>query len=268
MSWMMLDHPGWDTAATPVRTMRTPTGTWLLRAAPDYTATLVDGTGAAPLVDVYDPALLEQAPVPAGLARALGALGPVRRVRNADLWEALATAIIRQVIRAGQARRMHHQFRAAAGRPAGAVAVFPTPEAALALSEEDYDSLGMAFKRRPLQAAATAYLRHRDEWAGLTPDVLVKALQSVPRIGPWTAGAAVADYTGDFSLYPYADLAVRTWAHRADPATCWPDDEPGFAAAWRRAAGSHLSLLTVLTLAWGDRHVHHRPPSDPGSPHG
>ncbi|GAA2880960.1 hypothetical protein GCM10010517_43780 [Streptosporangium fragile] len=124
----------------------------------------------------------------------------------------------------------------------------------------------MAFKRRPLQAAAAAYLAHHAEWAQFAPDVLVKAVQAVPRIGPWTAGAAVADYTGDFALYPYADLAVRTWAALADPATAWPADEPAFADAWRNLAGPSLSTLTILTLAWGDQHAHHARP-DHGSSH-
>jgi DNA-3-methyladenine glycosylase II len=122
----------------------------------------------------------------------------------------------------------------------------------------------MAFKCRPLHAAADTYLRCRDEWATMPADVLVKALQTVPRIGPWTAGAAVADHTGDFSVYPYGDLAVRTWARRADPATAWPDDDPGFAALWRALAGPHLSTLTALTLAWGDQRVHQ--PAHPRNP--
>ncbi|MFN2636939.1 MAG: hypothetical protein ABR585_07935 [Gemmatimonadaceae bacterium] len=253
MSWTMQDHPGWDTTDTgPVRAMRTPTGSWLITPAG---ATLIDGDGPAPTFDLYNPATLHNAPLPTGLRTALDQLGPVRRVRNADLWEALATAIIRQVIRAGQARKMHRAFRAAAGQSAGATAFIPTAERVLALTPEEFSALGMAFKRRPLQAAATAYLAHRAEWAELAPEVLVKAVQAVPRIGPWTAGAAVADHTGDYSLYPYADLAVRTWAALADPSTVWPTDEPAFATLWQHLAGPHLSALTVLTLAWGDHHA-------------
>lgn len=266
MYWTMLDHPGWDTTATPVRAMRTPTGTWLI-THPDNAVTLLSGDGAAPTIDTYTPAALHDAPLPAGLRAALDQLGPVRRWRNADLWEALATAIIRQVIRAGQARKMHREFRTAAGQTAGPTTLIPTPEEVLDLSPEEFTALGMAFKRRPLQAAATAYLAHRAEWAELAPEVLVKAVQTVPRIGPWTAGAAVADHTGDYSLYPYADLAVRTWAASADPTTTWPTTEPEFAATWRDLAGPHLSTLTVLTLAWGDHHAHQPPRTDQGSSH-
>ncbi|MFF4779387.1 hypothetical protein ACFY05_41890 [Microtetraspora fusca] len=265
MRWM-LDHPAWDTTtAVPVRAMRGPTGTWLVHAGSDHLATLVDGTGPAPDVDVYDPADLDQPLIPDSLASTLRDLGPVRRVRTTDLWDALATAIIRQVIRAGQARKMHHAFRTTAGH-APAAALIPTPEQVLALGEEEFTALGMAFKRRPLQTAADAYLRHCTEWASLPPDALLKAVQTVPRIGPWTAGAALADHTGDFALYPYADLAVRTWARRAAPDVDWPGDEPGFAAAWQRMAGPHLSLLTVLTLAWGDNHARQPAPTRTGDP--
>ncbi|MEV7004959.1 hypothetical protein [Streptosporangium sp. NPDC051022] len=264
MTWLMLDHPAWDLdTGTPVRALRTPAGAWTFTGSPDRTATLVRGDGPAPVVDSYDPVSLPAGRVPARLAAALHRLGRVERVRNPDLWEALATAIIRQVIRAGQARKMHRAFRAAAGETAGVTWLIPTPEQTLALGAEDFAALGMAFKRRPLQAAAAAYLTHHAEWAQLAPDALVKALQAVPRIGPWTAGAAVADFTGDFSLYPYADLAVRTWAALADPSTDWPTDEPGFAARWQRLAGPHRSVLTVLTLAWGDHHAH----ADQGSTH-
>ncbi|MER6825278.1 hypothetical protein ABT352_04760 [Streptosporangium sp. NPDC000563] len=261
MTWTMLDHPGWDHTTTPLRAMRTPTGTWLI-THPD-TVTPLNSDGAAPTLDTYDPTTLHDAPLPAGLRTALDRLGPVRRWRNSDLWEALATAIIRQVIRAGQARKMHHAFRAAAGDRVGDTALIPTPERVLALPDEEFTALGMAFKRRPLRAAASAYLTHHVEWANLDPEVLVKAVQAVPRIGPWTAGAAVADYSGDYSLYPYADLAVRTWAALADPSTTWPATEPEFAAGWQHLAGPHLSTLTVLTLAWGDQHAR----TDQGSTH-
>src|SRR5690606_38082720 len=71
--------------------------------------------------------------------------------------------------------------------------------------------------RRPLRAAAEAFLDLGDKWASLPPTDLVTQVQSVHRIGPWTAGAAVADHTGDFSRYPCAALAVRTCAAQAAP---------------------------------------------------
>jgi DNA-3-methyladenine glycosylase II len=265
MNWM-LDHPGWNTTTSPPsRALRAEDSVWL-HTADDTTARPLSGGGTPPHVDVYDPAHLHGLQLPPALRRSLLGLGPVRRLRNTDLWDALVTAIIRQVIRAGQARMMYRDLVATVGQPAGAAGLIPTAGQILAMSAETFTALGMAFKRQPLQATAAAYLKHGGEWADMPGDVLVKALQTVPRIGPWTAGAAVADHTGDFSLYPYGDLAVRTWARRADPATHWPDDEPSFSAAWNDLAGPHLSVLTALTLAWGDQHVH-QPPAHPWSPH-
>lgn len=268
MGWTMLDHPGWHTELDiPARAVRTAHGTWLVHATPDGDLVATGGPGQAPPVDSHTATPLHETPAPQGLIRALEQLGTVHRLRNTDLWDALATAIIRQVIRAGQARKMHLALREAAGERSGVATLTPTPEQVLAMSAEAFTALGMAFKRKPLQAAAEAYLDLREEWTAMPGDVLVKALQTVPRIGPWTAGAAAADYTGDFSLYPYGDLAVRTWARRADPATEWPDSEPAFTAAWADMAGPHLSTLTVLTLAWGDQHANQPHRTDQGSSH-
>jgi DNA-3-methyladenine glycosylase II len=193
------------------------------------------------------------------LAGGLKDLGTVTRFRNADLWNAIGTAIIRQVIRAGQSKKLYRAFCEAHGErvdlPDGdSYALFPSPEAVLDLSEEQYSSIGMAFKRRPLMAAAEAYVEHGEKWRELSPHALIDELQSVPRIGPWTAHAAVADWGNDWALYPYADLAVRTWAGRAAPSYDWPADEPTFGEVWRALANDHLSTITLLTLAWGSCH--------------
>ncbi len=193
------------------------------------------------------------------LATALGRMGCVVRFRNTDLWDAIGTAIVRQVIRAGQSKKLYRAFSEAYGERVeppngGTYALFPTPEIVLGLSEEQFRCVGMAFKRGPLTAAARAYLELGEKWREIAPDALIAELQTVPRIGPWTAHAAVADWSNDWSRYPYADLAVRTWAQRAAPSHDWPNDELRFGQAWRAAAGEHLCSLTLLTLAWGSQH--------------
>lgn len=252
---VICDHPGWTTTASGrQRTVRTEHGVWTATAGADLpVAPLGKGSGPAPVVDTYFPDALGSQ-CPSALSEALLAQGPVRRLRTPDLWEALATAIIRQVIRADQARKMFARFCDAHGaRFADGPAAFPRPETVLALTENDFAELGMAFKRRPLLAAAEAYLEFGAKWADLAPEDLVAEVQAVPRVGPWTAGAAVADVTGDFSLYPYGDLAVRTWAARVVPDVAWPTDESTFAHWWRSftATPHQLSTLTVLTLALG-----------------
>lgn len=193
------------------------------------------------------------------LAGALDRLGTVARFRNADLWDAIGTAIIRQVIRAGQSKKLHRAFCESYGErvalPDGdSYPLFPSPEAILDLTGEQFASIGMAFKRRPLVAAAEAYLEHGEKWRDLSAHALIDELQIVPRIGVWTAQATVADWSNDWALYPYTDLAVRTWATRAASSYEWPTDEPTFGATWRALAGDQLSTITLLTLAWGHRH--------------
>jgi DNA-3-methyladenine glycosylase II len=204
---------------------------------------------------VIDPAgLVGVDPVVVGLRAA----GPVARLRNPDLWDAVATSIVRQVIRAGQARKLYRAFCHEHGdrvvTTAGTVALFPSPDTVLALPDEEFARLGMAFKRRPLRAAAEAYLEFASTWIELDPSRLLAEIQTVPRIGPWTAGATVADVTNDYTLYPFADLAVRTWAKRLASGRSWPDTEQEFARVWQGLAKEQLSEWTLLTLAWGGRY--------------
>ena len=259
--FVMTEHAAWLPTGGGVRRVfgLPKEGRWLatVRKSALRLDALTDAT-ATPVPDVFalSSATLSEAPE---LATALRGLGSVARLRNFDLWDAIGTAIIRQVIRAGQSKKMYRAFCTAYGErielPNGGVyAEFPTPERVLGLSDDQFSSVGMAFKRRPLTATAEAFLERGTEWLRLPADTLIEALQSVPRIGPWTARAAVADWSNDWSVYPYGDLAVRTWATRASPSFDWPSDEPNFGRTWRALAGEDLSSLTLLTLAWGSQH--------------
>ncbi len=260
---VMTDHPSWLSAgSTYYRAVRSGDAVWALIAEPSGTGcwqtsvNLVSGHGRQPVADVFDPASLTGTD---GLIEPLRVAGTVARWRNPDIWDALATSIIRQVIRAGQARKLYREFSRVHGEmvstPAGETWLFPTPTTVLELPEEEYSRLGLAFKWPPLQAAAQAYLNQRQVWADLDASTLLTAVQSVHRIGPWSAGATVADLTNDYSLYPFADLAVRTWAKRIAPERIWPDKEPEFAALWQQLSQDQLSEWTALTLAWGVQHV-------------
>jgi hypothetical protein len=68
------------------------------------------GEEAQPRVDSFTMPAGSLAPRVPQLRAALGRLGAVGRVRNPSLWDALVTAIIRQVIRAGQARKLYRVF--------------------------------------------------------------------------------------------------------------------------------------------------------------
>jgi DNA-3-methyladenine glycosylase II len=193
------------------------------------------------------------------LVWALGSLGAVARFRNPSLWDAVGTAIIRQVVRAAQAQAQYRALCATHGTPVrcGTMTgwLFPSPETVLGLGDAQFATVGLAFKRGALRAAAAAFLEQGSAWAAMPVDALVAGLLRVRRVGPWTAGAAAADWANDFAAYPCGDLAVRTWAARAAPSAAWPADEPGFHRRWRQVAGSHVADLTLLTLAWGGRHA-------------
>jgi DNA-3-methyladenine glycosylase II len=235
-------------------------GQWLVtvgKASPLYRS-FASGTGQYPRLDIFALPETGLSDVPE-LSLALTRLGVVARFRTPDLWDAIGTAVIRQVVRAGQAKRLYEDFCETYGsRIAGAGdghALFPPAETVAGLRDEQFANVGLTFKRTPLREAAAAYLEHRLRWPGLPPGELVHELQQVRRIGPWTAGAAVADFTNDFTCYPYADLAVRTWARRAAPSYPWPDDEQSFARLWQGLAGDQLANVTLLTLAWGNYHA-------------
>lgn len=264
VSSVMTDHPSWlsTDGGAAYRAVRCGGSIWALSCEPAgsrghrSTVHRVSGTGQAPIVDVVDPGRLSG---PQRMVRRLRETGTVARWRNPDLWDALGTSIVRQVIRAGQARKLYRTFCQAHGEPVttalGRTWLFPTPETVLGLPDAEFARLGLAFKRRPLRAGAEACLEFGRKWTELHPASLADEVQHVPRVGPWTAGATVADLTNDYALYPFGDLAVRTWAKFLAPERTWPDSEPEFTRTWARLTGSQLSDWTLLTLAWGVRHA-------------
>ncbi len=214
------------------------------------------GEGLPPAWTLFDCSRLNG---PSGLGRHMRSMKTVARWRNTDLWDALATSIIRQVIRASHARRLYavmcQEFGQVFGTGRGDVALFPDPQTVIGLTDTELTRLGLSFKKDALRAAAHAYLDSADHWQALPPPELVGALTSVHRVGEWTSRATVADYSNDFSLYPYGDLAVRTWAAAMDADTPWPATDAAFAQTWENLAATDLSAWTVSTLAFGVRHV-------------
>ncbi|MEV7092846.1 hypothetical protein AB0M80_08350 [Amycolatopsis sp. NPDC051045] len=262
---MMLDHPGWlsEDNGRARRVLRSSGSVWSVICTPEaaggYLVDLVrlaGDTDVAPIIDTINPLTLVG---DVAVCEPLRAAGPVARVRTSDVWEALGTAVTRQVVRAATARQKYRAFCEAYGEryetAAGPAWLFPSPETVLALSDDEFDVLRMKFFRDGLRSAAEASLKAADDWAGMTGEQLVAAVQSIRRSGPWTAGVTVADVTNDYSLYPFADLAVRTWAGKLAPSVDWPKPEPEFGRLWQAMAGAQLSEWTLLTLAWGVRYA-------------
>lgn len=257
------DHPAWHKPEddTHARAVRTASGIWVLSFdRRGLHLECVQGSeDAKPTIVPTDPACLPAA-VPAALRAGLAELGVTQRAANPWLWDAITTAVLRQVVRAEQARKLYRAWCRTLGTtvqgPFGELAVAPSAKDVLALADEQFAGIGAKFHRTALQSAAAEYEQHHAEWELLAAADLVTALKGIPRIGPWTAAAAASDYTGDFSIYPHDDLAVRTWAAQIAPAYPWPDkkNDKTFGPMWTGWAGTDrtaLHTLTLSTLTWG-----------------
>ncbi|MGI5144271.1 hypothetical protein [Streptomyces sp. CA-106110] len=261
-SVLTTDHPAWHTYdnGARARAVRTASGIWSLsHDEGGLHVACVHGTeDVKPTIVTTDPARLPAA-APSTLRTALHALGVSQRPANPCLWDAITTAILRQVVRADQARKLYHAwcrtFGTTVDGPFGTLALAPTHEEVLALPDDEFAGVGAKFHRSALQAAATHYGQHHGEWQRLDAAGLVTALTRIPRIGPWTAAAAAADFTDDFSIYPHDDLAVRTWAAQIAPDHPWPGKkDKAFGPMWTGWAGTDrtaLHTLTLSTLTWG-----------------
>jgi hypothetical protein len=257
---LMTDHPGWEssTSGVPLRLLRRGGEHWLARW--DGPAVRLEPLQSAqehrPTVIIARPEDLPPR-TPPRLASELASPGASARVANPWLWDAITTALLRRVVRAGQARALYRRWCQTHGmsmaRGDDKLALPPGPQAVLALPLSAFAETGARFHYQALRAAAAAYGEHSLAWSALPAEELAVALGQVAGIGPWTARAAAADYTGDFSVYPHGDLAVRSWARDADPEHPWPSADAPFAHAWRSLADtpSQLSTLTQLTLARG-----------------
>lgn len=262
---VMTDHPGWIPAGRGGGRLRVLVsadgGRWLVQAGgpTGFTARELVPTKVEPAHDVFrlPPDALTQFPQ---LAQRLAGLGAVARFRAGTLWDALGAAAVRQMLRVPHATRLYHAFCRAHGEklrlPTGdAYWLFPTPNVVLDLPAAQFAAVGLGSKRGMLRQIATSYLRYGHLWQDLPPPRLVDELVRIRRVGRWTAQAAVADLTNDWTWYPAGHLTLRTCANRAAPDYSWPTDERAFANLWRTLAGPNLGLVTVLTLAFGNRHA-------------
>jgi len=261
---VMTEHPAWIPAGAGQGKLRVfaavDEGRWLVRAnGSSFTLHELAPAAFKPFFDVFrlPPDALEEMPQ---LANALTGLGAVARFRAGNLWDALGTAAIRQMHRATHGATLYRRFCQAYGErvelPTGeAYWLFPTPETVLNLAPEQFEAVSLASKRGVLRDAAMAYRRHSREWERLSPPRLVEQLRRIPRVGQWTAHAAVSDRTNEWALYPGGDQSLRMWTGRAAPDYAWPADERAFANFWRMLTRQDLATCTVLTLAWGNRHA-------------
>lgn len=253
---ILVEHPGWRQSGDAFQRVfvSQDASRTLVTITPDKVIQHhLAGNGAEPRLDKFSLREEDLARVPT-LRDRLTKLGTLARYRTSSLWEAFAWAIIR-LRNNGNAetifRNLSEHGERVSLRGGGEYAMFPTPAEVLALKNHDLQDVGLErVSRRPLVAAAEAYVQHGDEWCKQPRGVLFHSLQSVPRIGVATARSAVADWTNDWSLYPYADPNLRGYAAAAAPSFDWPDDH-AFGPLWQELADGNLSSATLLMLTWG-----------------
>ena len=243
------DHLGWwAVVAHP--------GEWCRLAAGDARGSQV--LTSPRLSTGHSPSVIQTLPLPDGaekvlpgdLHRRLAARSPIARIPTPTVWEAAATAVIRQVVHRDQARvsfgRVCETFGATVlidGQPRYA---FPTAEAIIAASEDRVRETGIGFKARTMRTLAEWSL---DSHEHLGADELYDALIRVRGIGPWTAAVTVCDVFSDFSYYPVDDLAVRAHAQNRWSKHNWPKAPAAFAGEWRTMTGRYTGVITAFLLA-------------------
>lgn len=175
------------------------------------------------------------------------------RLATPSLWEAVATAAVRQVVRASQARILYAAMCDGLGplvtSDLGIEHGFPRPEHVLRAGDEELSRLGLGFKRRTLCTLARAF---RDdpafEFSSMDSEAVADRLLRLPGVGPWTVGVAICDNRNEWDAYPYDDLAVRKWGTRHWPAD-WPDVPADFRERWVEKTRPHTGVVTCFALA-------------------
>jgi DNA-3-methyladenine glycosylase II len=265
---MVVDHPGWLTP-TPgrfERAFRWGHRTWVINccavgARLEPTAEVVNpseaaGTVAASrLVEVFDPAAL---PEPFRSVAQIRECGRVQRLRNPDLWDALLLPILQHRCRRSDAVGMYRRLCSALGEKIrttrSAVFLPPRPETVVGLDDAAFDKADLLPGADRLRTIAAAYLEHGAIWLQLGPADLFVALQQARYVGAWTAAAAVADLTNDFSFYPPPEFATQgRWDQFSQESndTRTPRE---FQTAWEHMSRAQKSVLTVLSIDWKSRH--------------
>jgi DNA-3-methyladenine glycosylase II len=258
----MLDHPGWllSPDGRVRRAFRDGETLWTVTCDPAgdtstatveiHSRTPTDKADILARGDWFDPATLPD------ILRTLEPIrdvGRIRRVRNPDLWDALLPPILRQRSRADDASRMYRRLCETYGRTvtteAGPALLAPRPETVAELPDSAFNEIRLRGKSKPLRMVAKAYLSRAKSWTVLTPAELFAELQTIPYVGRWTAGVAVADVTNDYSFYALAWPSGCARWQKLFTATSTDLTESGFKEVWAQLDRRQLSTLVLLALA-------------------
>ena len=133
------------------------------------------------------------------------------------------------------------------------VHAFPTPQRLATVTAQELVRLGMGFKAKTIVRLARELRKHlpeNAEWRAPAAE-LIEQLCAVKGVGSWTARVAVADFRGDWSQYPFGDLAVRKWAKQYLPEMRFPKDPPAFHDKWLSLYDSHAGMLAFYITTIG-----------------
>lgn len=185
-------------------------------------------------------------------------IAPIIHLSSPSLFEAVAKAVIRQVVRADHAKRVLHKFVARFGDQVSgdpSMKLFPTPVEIMQTHISELREVGLGFKSQIMHHVAAAFLtRPLEEHviAAANGDA-IELLSTIDGIGDWSARIALCDFRGDWSVYPFGDLAIRTWAPRLCPKQTWPSLPHEFEAAWRETYRENAGLMACWLLATANK---------------
>ncbi|MCW2982942.1 MAG: hypothetical protein JWR63_512 [Conexibacter sp.] len=244
----MADHYGWvadPTQAVVRREFRAGARTWTVASAVETPILPWRGASGEPASWSLDLDALSCGAL-AGELRIL-------RVPTPTVWEALATGVLRQVVRAGTARRRYGRLVATAANDGA----FPSPEQILRCDEREMAALGLRFCWPKLMVLAqwAAEVGAADGHTAADSDALLDDAASLSGLGPWTLGVAAWDCSNDPERYPFGDYVVQAGVARLFPGVDWPRRPDRFAPAWSDHCDDDLGPLTVLALLAADDHV-------------
>lgn len=195
--------------------------------------------------------------LPAALADHFIRIAPLVHIASASLGEAVIKAILRQVITASHARKLLNRFIVQFGQRqthnGTAFYGFPSLYVIANLSVNELTSYGFGFKAKVIPNVARTILEaHLEERVDQVPsDAALTLLLDLKGVGNWSARVALCDLMGDWFLYPFEDLAVKTWATRLWPEGNWPMQASDFCQAWQERNGHYTSIITFYLLSLG-----------------
>jgi DNA-3-methyladenine glycosylase II len=258
----MLDHPGWllSPDGRVRRAFRDGEAVWTVVCDPAgdtsmatveiHSRTSTDKADILARGDWFDPASL---PDILRTSEPIRDMPRIRRIRNPDLWDALLPPILCQRQRVDDASRMYRRLCEAYGRTvkteAGLALLAPRPDTVAELPDSTFSEIRLRGKAKPLRMAAEAYLSRAQSWTVLTTAELFADLQTIPYVGRWTAGVAIADATNDYSFYAFAWPSGCARWQKLFTATSTDVTESQFKAAWAQLDRQQLSTLVLLALA-------------------